>query len=164
MIVKTRMHVRPNLRTQFFSQMRGDPKNPKYITKPIIIKLWPNLKVYEPRYTKDVLFKLVITEFDDQETYDAFYADDANAKRELDLKEEYYITGVSLTDEIRYFDKDSKDLEDYYTWVLEYTWPEQCFLLRSSWDQELDRFLDEVYKEKPKNDYLRLCLTHRALL
>lgn len=164
MIIRTRMHTRPNLHTQFFAQMHGDPNNIPWSLKSLFVELWPKFRNYDPRYTKDVLFKLIISEFDDQETYDAFCSDSENVKRENLLQEEYKITGVSLVDEIRQFDKDSQELQDYYNWVLAYTWPAKCFLIRSSWDQAPDRFLDEVYKEKPDNDGLDLCLTHKLLL
>jgi len=108
MLVLTRTHTRPNTKTPFFLQLVTDPR--PWDLYQLYINLKSRIKIFDERFSKDVLTKIVIFEFADQECYDIWKSHPHNLIRTQSLLFYNSSKFITMTDVLTEMD----DASDYY--------------------------------------------------
>ena len=150
MLVLTRTHIRPNTKTPFFLQLATDHR--PWTLDPLYIRLKSRMKVFEGRFSKDVLTKVVIFEFADQECYDEWKSEPHNMIRAQALSLYNSTRFITTTDDVKIMD----DPTEYYQGIVSTYFATKCFKLARLPGDAQDSFVEDGSITDPSVDPIEL--------
>lgn len=127
MIIFVRTSTRPNASVGFFTQLASSIL--PYSLKRLARQLDGKMRQFSPRYSADVLQKIVVIEFDDQDTYEKWLSSEEKKLRDVYANRHNQQHGIVTSESTVTLDPAEADA--YKADIASSTWPAKCFLLNT---------------------------------